>query len=83
MGSFLGKDAAGKTHHFLVKSEKQMADLLDIAESAEGDDAVIQSLDEMTAMIYFFRPEERDLEVSAWKKMMRPCKSVIKQYFHI
>jgi CheY-like chemotaxis protein len=81
MGSFLGKDAAGKTHHFLVKSEKQMADLLDIAESAEGDDPLIQSLEEMTAMIYFFRPEERDLEVSAWKKMMRPITKKVDGFY--
>ncbi|MCX7123619.1 MAG: response regulator [Gammaproteobacteria bacterium] len=71
-GSFLGLNAAGEPYWFFVKTEAQMMDLVDIAQSGEPSFEVVRALEERSAMVYFLSEEERNLDLEEWPSLAHP-----------
>lgn len=72
MGSFLGLDASGKAHWFLVKNKKQMADMCSIAKSTDADPTIIKALHDNAGLIYFLTAKEQNVPVENWDSLLHP-----------
>lgn len=81
-GSFLGLDTKGNPHWFLVRSEAQMLDLLDLAKG-ENDlvEDLLQALEKREKLIYFLREEQRNLGLNQWPRIAYPIHARHEEFY--
>ena len=75
VGSYLGLDAKGNPHWFLVRTEGHILELLDLAEGAVLNEALRKGLQDRKTLVYFLREEQRKLGLDKWPKLAHPVTS--------
>ncbi len=72
-GSFLGLDAEGNPYWFLVRSEAQMLDLVDLAQGADDcSPELFRSLKNRERLVYFLTEAQRNLGLNQWLQLAHP-----------
>jgi len=75
-GSYVGYAKNGSTFFFIIQSESEIRELVDIAVDNEADESILQGLENRSTVLFF--PEESDVHepVSEWGRFVYPCNQI-------